>query len=101
MLQIRGRSIGFAARAKHLQLGLRGPAEFGTLLASGVVGEGTTLYVVLGGMVAALTALGVTPCRGPPTSRPPAEAMAPTCPAAAARSATTDSGCAWRSTAGA
>ncbi len=33
--------------------------DIGTLLASGIIGPGTALYQVLGGIVSALTALGV------------------------------------------
>lgn len=48
----------------------------GTLLASGAIGPGTTLYHVLGGLVSALTALGVKSL-SPSTATPAAVAGPP------------------------
>lgn len=41
----------------------------GTLLASGIIGSGTELYVVLGGIVSALTALGAKSLPPPAASQ--------------------------------
>lgn len=51
----------------------------GTLLASGIIGPGTALYQVLGGIVSALTALGVK------SLAPAAQVTTPSSTAAAVR----------------